>query len=78
MSYVNLDTHICSCDMQAKASEASQATQEKAGEMKEQGKGMAQSAQEKGMEATQAAQEKATQAKEQTGSLMEQVMNDQC
>ena len=64
--------------MQAKASEASQATQEKAGEMKEQGKGMAQSAQEKGMEATQAAQEKATQAKEQTGSLMEQVMNDQC
>ena len=60
--------------MQAKASEASQATQEKAGEVKEQGKGMAHYAQEKGMEASQAAQEKATQAKEQTGSLMQQVM----
>ena len=60
--------------MQAKASEASQATQKKAGEVKEQGKGMAQSAQEKGMEASQAGQEKAAQAKEQTGSLMQQVM----
>ena len=60
--------------MQAKTSEASQATQKKAGEVKEQGKGMAHYAQEKGMEASQAAQEKATQAKEQTGSLTQQVM----